>query len=325
MKRREFLGVLSGAVAAWPLAARAQQPAMPVVGFLNSESPELYAHLAEAFRQGLGEAGFVEGRNVAVEYHWAYSKYDRLPALVADLVRRKVSVIAVNSPPILAAKAATATIPIVFFTGFDPVRMGVVESLSRPGGNITGVTVLNVELAAKRLDLIHKMVPKAGVIAVLVNQTNANADLLAKDLQAAAGVLGVSIRVVKASTEPELDAAFASLARLGAGALIVGADGFFNSRSKYMAALTVRHRVPAIFQYHEFVAAGGLLSYGGSISDAFRQVGVYTGRVLKGEKPADLPVQQVTKVRLIINLNAAKALGLVVPISLLGRADEVIE
>jgi putative ABC transport system substrate-binding protein len=324
MKRRQFIGLVGGAVA-WPIAVSAQQP-IPVIGFLNGASYELSAYLVEAFRQGLGETGYVEGRNVKIEYRSADGQYDRLPALAADLVRRQVSVIAATGTPTgLPAKAATSTIPIVFVTGSDPVEQGLVTSLSRPGGNLTGATTLAVQLGQKRLELLHELVPSATLIAVLLNPTGPNYAAVSRDLQAAARKLGLPIHLLHASTVPELEAVFATMDELYADALIIGTDTFYNSQSVRLAELALTYRLPAMYQYREFAAAGGLVSYSGSITDAYRVAGVYAGRILKGEKVADLPVQQATKVELFVNLKTAKALGLNVPLSTLGRADEVIE
>jgi putative ABC transport system substrate-binding protein len=325
-RRREFIGLLGGAAAS-PLAARAQQPAMPVIGFLGSESPNQYAGRLHAFRQGLNEAGFVDGRNVTIEYRWAQSQYDRLPALAVDLVRRQVTVVvATTTPAMLTAKAATTAIPIVFLTGSDPVEVGLVASLSRPGGNMTGVANLTVEVGSKQLELLHELVPSARVIALLVNPTNRIlAETLSRHLEAAGNAISQQIRIVSAGTERDIDATFAGLVQQGVGALVVGNDPFFNSRPDQLVALAAHYKVPAIYAYREFTVAGGLISYGSSLADAYRQVGIYTGRILKGEKPADLPIQQSTKVELVINLKTAKALGLTVPLPLLGRADEVIE
>jgi putative ABC transport system substrate-binding protein len=325
MRRRELITLLGGA-AAWPLAARAQQPAMPVIGFLGTGSPDVFAYIVRAFRQGLSETGFVEGRNVAIEYSWANDQLDRLPALAANLVRRQVSLIVANSiDSALAAKAATTTVPVAFQTGGDPVQAGLVASLNQPGGNLTGVTSLAGELGPKRLELLHELVPATTNIGVLFNPNNRNAGILSSDLQAAARTLGLEFQVLHASAERDFDTAFASLARLRVGALLINPSLLYNTLSERLATLTNRHALPAIFQFREFAAAGGLMSYGGSITENYRLLGVYTGRILKGEKPADLPVQQSAKIELIINLKTAKALGLAVPLPMLGRADEVIE
>jgi putative ABC transport system substrate-binding protein len=325
MERRKFITILGGAAATWPLAARAQQSAVPVVGFLNSRAPEGNEAILVAFRQGLKEAGYVEGQNVTVEYRWADNQYDRVPVLVADLVSRQVAVIVSNGPPIAAAKAATSTIPIVFAVGFDPLAYGLVNSLSRPAGNLTGVSILDVEIGPKRLELLHELIPAATVMALLVNPTTPAVQAIAGDMQAAARAHGLELHVLHAATDGDFDAVFTTVAQLRAGALIIGADPFFTSRSRQLGELTVARRIPTIYEFREFAAAGGLISYGTSLADAYRQVGIYTGRILKGEKPSDLPVQQATKVELILNLKTAKALGITVPISLLGRADEVIE
>jgi putative ABC transport system substrate-binding protein len=298
-----------------------------VVGFLGGESPDLYADRLRGFRQGLSETGYVEGRNVAIEYRWAEGRNDRLPALVADLVRRKVNVIVAGggSPAALAAKTASMTIPIVFQVGNDPVQTGLVASLNRPGGNLTGVNSLNGELMPKQLELLHEFVPKATIIAFLQNPTNPLTETQSRDIQAAARALGLQLHILYASTERDFDTVFATLVRLPAGGLVIIADPFFQSRSEQLAALALRHALPAIAQLREFVVAGGAMSYGGSIREQLRQVGVYAGRILKGEKPADLPVQQSTKVELIINLKTTKALGLTVPLALVASADELIE
>jgi putative ABC transport system substrate-binding protein len=325
MKRRDFIALLGGA-AAWPLAARAQQAAMPVIGYLSAGVPELSNAGLRALRQGLGESGYVEDRNLTIEYRWARDQTDRLPALAADLVRRRVAAIfVVGIAAALAAKAATTTIPIVFQTAADPVAMGLVASMNRPGGNLTGVTNLNVELAPKRLELLHEAVPGADVFAVLVNLTNPNAEIISKDFQAAALTLGLGLHVLSASNERDFDAVSESLVQLRPGGLVIGTDAVFNGRAEQLAALALRRAVPAISQYRAFAAAGGLMSYGGNAVDAPRLAGVYLGRILKGEKPADVPVQQATRIELVINLETAKALGLTFPLTLLGRADEVIE
>ena len=327
MRRREFVTGLGGLVA-WPMAGRAQQP-IPVVGFLSSASPGAYPATAyvAAFRQGLKESGFVEGQNVAVEYHWAEEQYDRLPALASGLVRRQVALIAAGgTPALLAAKAETTTIPIIFSTTVDPVEAGFVASLNRPGGNLTGWTITNVELGPKQLELLHELIPTASSIALLVNAANpVLAEPTTKNVQAAARTLGLQLHVLNASADQEIAAAFVTVVQLHADGLVIGPDNFFNSRSDQLAALALRHQIPAIYQYREFAAAGGVMSYGGNLTDAYRLVGAYSGRVLKGEKPADLPVQQPTKFQLVINLRTAKALGITLPPSLQLRADEVIE
>jgi putative ABC transport system substrate-binding protein len=326
--RREFIVALGGAAASWPLVARAQQMALPVIGFLNGASPEGYAPLLAAFRQGLKEAGYVEGQNVTIEYRWAEGQYARLPSLAADLVQHKVTVITAGSTPAaLAAKAATSTVPIVFTTGGDPIKLGLVASLNRPGGNVTGSTQLSIELGPKRLELAHELFPGATAVALLVNPANPLTATVSKDLQAVADTLGVRLHVLHAITEADFEAAFATAAQLRAAALVIsGADPVFGSHAAQLGALALRHGVPAIYQFREFAAAGGLMSYGGYTTDTYRQGGVYTGRILKGEKPADLPVVQFsTKVELILNLKTARALGITVPLPLSGRADEVIE
>jgi putative tryptophan/tyrosine transport system substrate-binding protein len=327
MRRREFITLLGGA-ATLPLAARAQQPAKPVIGFVHPGSAQSFARPLSAFLNGLGETGYVEGRNVAIEYRWAGDRIDQLPAMVDDLVRRQVSVLAVlgSTPAALAAKAASTTVPIVFTIAGDPVQVGLVASLNRPGGNLTGVVTLNVEIAPKRLELLHELFPTATSFALLVNPANpALAEPVSEHVQAAARMLGVKLHVLLVSSEPELDAALGTAARLQVAGLMIAPDAFFNSRIEQLAALTSRHALPAVYQWREFTVAGGLLSYGSSITDVYRQVGVYTGRILKGEKPADLPVEQTTKVELFVNLKAAKAFGITVPTALLVRADEVIE
>jgi putative ABC transport system substrate-binding protein len=326
MKRREFMTLLGGAAAAWPLAARAQQPAMPLLGFLNGGSAEAQAALATAFRQGLSQTGYVENQNIKIEHRWAESQYDRLPGMAADLVRRKVAVIAATgTPAALAAKAATTVVPIVFETAGDPLRLGLASTLNRPGHNITGVTQLSSELVSKRLGLLHDMIPAATIIGLLLDPHDPRAEMQASDMRAAAHALGLEVHFVNASTEGEIDSAFAKLAQQRAGALIVGTGEFFTKRSEQIVALAARHALPVIYQYRAFAVAGGLVTYGTSLTDSYRQAGVYAGRILKGEKPADLPVWQPTKFELVINLKTAKALGLTVPPGVLAIADEVIE
>jgi putative ABC transport system substrate-binding protein len=326
IRRRELIVAIGSAAAAWPLAARAQQAAMPVVGFMSARSSETSVDLLAAFRRGLAENGFVEGQNVAIEVRWARGEYDSVAAMAADLASRRVAVIAVAGTPVAsAAKAATTTIPIVFTVAVDPVEAGLVASLNRPGGNLTGMTTLGVEVGPKRLELLHELMPTATMIAALVNPTNSNAETQWRDLEATARTLGLQIRVLHASADRDLDPAFATLGQLRPGGLVIGTDLFLSSRIEQLAALALRYSVPAIFQYREFVSAGGLMSYGTSPTDSYHLMGVYTGRILKGEKPANLPVQQATKIELLINMRTAKALGLTIPLALLGRADEVIE
>jgi putative ABC transport system substrate-binding protein len=325
IRRREFIFTLGGAAAALPLAARAQQAAMPIVGFLRSATLADAAHLVTAFRQGLKESGFVEGQNIAVEYRSAEGQPDRLPALVADLVRRPVAVIVANSEAAVRAKAAATTVPVVFVTGGDPLGEGLVNSLNRPGGNITGVSFFSSALGAKQLELLQQLVPKATVMAALVDPNYTNAEIQLRNVQEAAHSVGLQIRVVKASNEREIDAAFTSLIQQRADALINQGGAFLFSRRNQVIALAMRHAVPAIYPLRDYPAAGGLMSYGASNTDAYRQAGVYTGRILKGEKPTEMPVLQPTKFNLVINLTTAKVLGLDVPDKLLALADEVIE
>ena len=329
MRRREFITLLGGAAAAWPIAAHAQQPAkLPVIGFLNPSSADGWESRLRAFRQGLKETGFIEGENVAVEYRWAENQFDRLPVLAAEFVRRQVAVIVTTGSPAaaLAAKAATTTIPVVFGVPEDPVRSGLVASLARPGGNATGINFFSIELVAKRLEILREMVPATTRIAVLINPADAAAsEAMLKDVEAATRAVGLQIQVLRANTNREIDAAFAAFGRERPDALLVSGGPFLLSRRVQLALLAARHAVPASYGAREYVEIGGLMSYGANVADAYRQVGVYAGRILKGAKPADLPVMQSTKFELVINAQAARVLGLTVPPSLLARADEVIE
>ena len=328
MRRREFISFFAGAAVAWPLAARAQQPALPVVGFVNTASPDTYTRELVAFRKGLNETGTVEGQNVTVEYHWLEGRFDRVPAVVADLVRRRVAVIATpaGTQPALAAKAATATIPIVFGVSQDPVRLGLVASLARPGGNATGINFFTQEVTAKRLRLLHDLVPKAVRFAVLVNPANGpSTESTIQDVKEAASAVGLQIQILNATTIGEIDAAFATFAHERLDALFVAPDAFFTSRRVQFATLTARDRIPATYSQRDLVDSGGLMSYGTDLADMFRQVGIYTGKILKGAKPADLPVLQSTKFEFVLNLQTARALGIEVPPAVLSIADEVIE
>jgi len=327
MRRREFITLIGGAMAAWPLAARAQQPAMPVVGFIRDGSADASTRFVAAFRKGLNETGYIEGQNVTVEYHWLEGQLNRLPALMADLVRRHVAVIATpGNAPTIAAKAATTTIPIVFGVGGDPVQLGLIASLARPGGNATGINFFNTEVVAKRLRLLHDLVPNAARVAVLVNPANATtAESNLREIQEAALTLGMQIQVLNASTTDEIDAAFATLTRERPDALLVTGDAFFVARRGQFATLAASERIPAAYSIRDHVAAGGLMSYGTDLADMFRQVGVYTGTILKGAKPTDLPVLQTTKFEFVINRTTAKALGLTIPAGVLSIADEVVE
>lgn len=328
MRRREFISLIGGAAAAWPLTSRAQQQPMPVIGFLNSASPDVQLDRLRAFRLGLSETGYDEGQNVAIEYRWAENHFDRLRGLSDDLVRRQVAVIVTgyNLPAAKAAKAATSTIPIVFASGVDPVKAGLVASLDRPGGNVTGVNILTNELVPKHVEVLHEMIPATKVIAVLVNPTNRqSAEGMSKDAREAADRLVLKVHVVNATSEADFENIFTTLRQVGAGALIITPDSFFGSQNKQLATLALQHSIPSISPFQAYAAAGGLMSYGGSTKDQGRQVGIYAGRILKGEKPADLPVLQATKIEFVINLKTAKALGITIPLPLSGRADEVIE
>jgi len=326
VKRRQFIALIGGAAAVWPLAARAQQAAMPVIGYLNNGSPESDVPRLTGLRRGLNQTGYVEGRNLMIEYRWAGNQADRLPELAADLVQLRVAVIvATGTPPALAAKAASTSIPIVFGVGADPVPLGLVASLNRPGGNLTGFNTLSGEVGAKGLALLHELLPGTATIGFLGNPSNPTFELITRDLLAAAAIIGLKVEVLKAGTDSEIDAAFASAVQARTGALLVEADPLFITRIERLVALAARHGIPTVYSFREFVVAGGLISYGTSLIEDWRQIGLYTGRILKGEKPADLPVVQATKIQLIINLKTAKTLGLEVPATLLALADEVIE
>jgi len=327
MRRREFITLVGGAAGIWPMAAHSK-PSIPTIGLLGSESSDLWASRMLAFHQGLGETGYVDGKNVTIEYRWAKGNNDRLPALAADLVQHQVSVIAApgSTPAALAAKAATSTIPVIFWIGGDPVELGLVTSLNRPEGNLTGLTTLNHALVAKRMELLHEAAPRTRSVAVLVNPTSPTLTRTTiEDAQGAARSLGLELHILYASTDADLEEAFAKMTRLQAGGLVVGTDAFFSGRLEQLAALSIRNAVPTVYQFREFAAVGGLMGYGGSLAEAFRGTGVYSGRILKGDKTGDLPVQQVTKLELYINLKTAKALGLDFPLPLIGRADEVVE
>ena len=326
MQRREFLSVLGGAAVAWPLAARAQQPAMPVIGFLNPTSADGFSFQMAAFRQGLQDVGYIDGQNVRIEPSWAEGQYDRLPSLAADFVRRKVNVIAASgADSAFAAKAATTTIPIVFDTASDPVKVGLVTSLARPGGNLTGASRLSVELLPKRLKLVGEVVPNTTVIGLLVNPAARSAAKAVSDVESAARAIGRKIKVLNAGSEREIDVAFEALSEMRAEGLLIATNQFFSSRTKKLAALTVRHAIPTVYQSREFAAAGGLMAYGPNDADAYKLLGVYVGRILKGARPADLPVEQLARIELVINLKTAKTLGLKIPPAMVARADEVIE
>jgi len=325
MRRRTFITLLGGAAAAWPLAARAQQSAMPVIGFLNAASPQEYKPFVAGFRRGLSEAGYVEGQNIAIEFRWAEGHYDRLPALATDLVRRRVAVIAANAPAAVAAKAVTDTIPIVFTTSIDPIKLGLVRSLNRPAGNITGISTIGVQLWGKRLELLGQLVPRPVAIALLLNPKYPDGEVISREVQEGARALDRQIRILNGSTTGEIQSAFVDLAKLHVGGLLVGTDAFFNSQRERIVALAARYTIPAMYDFRDSAVVGGLMSYGASLVDVYRQAANYVGKILKGEKPGDLPVQQPTKFELVINLKTAKALGLEVPPGVLAIADEVIE